>query len=405
MKLVCGEPAKLSVSEDLRRNLALFFAGVAALGIVSGLFDTSFNSFLSDSYHLAETARGLVEFPRELPGFLVAVFAGALFFLPEHRLTVLAMLVLAAGLFGLAFLSPSFWLMLLFMFLYSAGQHLFLPLQSALGLAMAQNGRPGERLGQVAAVSTAATVVGCGIVWVGTEYLHLTYRGLFAIGGVAGLIAAAFFAGLSQPEGMSRERPRLVVKRRYTVYYALNVLFGARKQVFLTFGPWLIIKILGQPVATIAKLWIVAAMLGVAVRAGLGRVIDRLGERRILMAEGATILLVCLGYALGPWLGRGALREWTAYTCYVVDQLLFAVSLARATYLYKIAAHQDDLTPTLSLAVTLDHAVSMTVPFLGGLLWAAFGYQYVFLAAAVIALVYLGVASRVRVPEKSSQSL
>lgn len=388
------------MNEAARRNLALFFAGVAAVGVSSGIFDTSFNNFLSDTYHLQAAARGVVEFPRELPGFLVAGLSGALFFLPEHRLTVVAMAVLAIGLFGLAYLAPTYALMLLFMFLYSAGQHLFLPLQNALGLAMAREGRPGERLGQVASLSTAAAVLGSGVVWIGSEYLHLTYRGLFAIAGTAGLLAVLLFLGLQAPDGISRERPRLVLKRRYGIYYALNVLFGARKQVFLTFGPWLIIKILGQPVSTIAKLWLVAAVLGVAVRALLGRAIDRLGERRILVAEGVIVVLICLGYAFGPWLGRGSVPLWSASVCYVVDQLLFAVSMARSTYLFKIAERREDVTPTLSLAVTLDHAVSMTVPFFGGLLWAAFGFQYVFLAAAALALVYLAVALRVRLPER-----
>jgi predicted MFS family arabinose efflux permease len=386
-----------------RRNLALFFAGVAATGLVSGVYDTSFNNFLLDTYHLQEAARGLVELPRELPGFLVALLSGALFFLPEHRFAVLAMLVLAAGLFGLAFLSPTFGWMLVFMFLYSSGQHLFLPLQSALGLAMAHTDRLGERLGQLSAAATAATVAGCGIVWVGSEYLHLTYRVLFALAGVAGLLAALLFAGLQQPDGMGRTRPRLVVKRRYSLYYALNILFGARKQIFLTFGPWLIIKVLGQPVSTIAKLWIAAAVLSVVVRALLGRAIDRLGERRILVAEAAITILVCLGYGLGPWLGAGPARQWSAYVAYVVDQLLFAVSMARSTYLFKIAERREDVTPTLSLGVTLDHAVAMTVPYFGGLLWAAFGFQYVFLAAAAVAALYLGVALRVRLPEKPSQ--
>lgn len=388
------------MNEAARRNLALFFAGVAAVGVSSGIFDTSFNNFLSDTYHLQAAARGVVEFPRELPGFLVAGLSGAPFFLPEHRLTVVAMAVLAIGLFGLAYLAPTYALMLLFMFLYSAGQHLFLPLQNALGLAMAREGRPGERLGQVASLSTAAAVLGSGVVWIGSEYLHLTYRGLFAVAGTAGLLAVLLFLGLQAPDGISRERPRLVVKRRYGIYYALNVLFGARKQVFLTFGPWLIIKILGQPVSTIAKLWLVAAVLGVAVRALLGRAIDRLGERRILVAEGVIVVLICLGYAFGPWLGRGSVPLWSASVCYVVDQLLFAVSMARSTYLFKIAERREDVTPTLSLAVTLDHAVSMTVPFFGGLLWAAFGFQYVFLAAAALALVYLAVALRVRLPER-----
>jgi hypothetical protein len=63
----------------------------------------------------------------------------------------------------------------------------------------------------------------------------------------------------------------------------------------------------------------------------------------------------------------------------------------------------EDLTPTLSLGVSIDHTVSMTVPFLGGLLWMYAGYPAVFGAAACIAICYLFAASFIR-DAKTTQS-
>jgi hypothetical protein len=94
------------LGEATRRNLAFFFAGIALAGTVSGITDTSFNSFLNDVYHLPDTLRGLVEFPRELPGFLVTFVYGALVLLPEHQLGVVSMLLVALGLAGLALCIP-----------------------------------------------------------------------------------------------------------------------------------------------------------------------------------------------------------------------------------------------------------------------------------------------------------
>jgi nitrate/nitrite transporter NarK len=197
----------------------------------------------------------------------------------------------------------------------------------------------------MAAATTAATLAGSGAVWLSFAVFHLRYGGVYLIGAGAAVLAALLFSGMSRPDSISPSRPRLLLRRRYTIFYLLNILYGARKQIFLTFGPWMLIKVLGQSPADIAKLWMAAATLGILVRALLGRLIDRTGERVVLVTEGIVVVLVCLGYGLGPWLWAGPARLRIAEACYVVDQLLIAVSMARTTYLYKIAERKEDLTP------------------------------------------------------------
>ncbi|MGE5599667.1 MAG: MFS transporter, partial [Bacteroidota bacterium] len=155
--------------------------------------------------------------------------------------------------------------------------------------------------------------------------------------------------------------------------------------------------VFGQPAGTIALLWIVSSILGIVFKPMVGRMIDRWGERRVLILEGLSLILVCLGYAYGdraafgvPGLGLGLV-----YACYVGDQLLFAAGMARTTYLCKIARDQRDITPTLSLGISIDHAVSIGVAGLGGLAWMRWGYQGVFLGAAVIAGLNLAAAARI----------
>jgi hypothetical protein len=88
---------------------------------------------------------------------------------------------------------------------------------------------------------------------------------------------------------------------------------------------------------------------------------------------------------------------YIAYVCYVLDNVLFACSMARATYLDKIAESKPDVHASLSVGVTIDHLVSMTIPFLGGMLWERAGFQYVFVAASCIAACNFVAASFVRV--------
>jgi predicted MFS family arabinose efflux permease len=74
------------------------------------------------------------------------------------------------------------------------------------------------------------------------------------------------------------------------------------------------------------------------------------------------------------------------YALFILDNLMFATRIARTTYLNRLVEQKSDIAPTVSLGVTMDHAVSMSVPAAGGLLWAAYGYKSVFIAASLLSV-------------------
>jgi len=383
-----------------RRQFLLFVTAVSFLGLTSGIFETSFNNFLNDTFHITARARGALEFPRELPGFLVAVFAGALFFLAEVRIAALAALITSLGLWGLALHGDRehYSFMLLSIIIWSAGAHLFMPLQSAIALSLAGGNRAGTLMGRIGSYSTLAVIGGCGIVWLGMQYLHLNYSTIFGFGAVFAVCASLLMLRM-QPFALSRRRrPRFIFRREYSLYYLLCILFGARKQVFITFGPLVLIKIFGQPASTIAKLIIVASVLGIVFRPALGWMIDNLGPRFVLMADAVLLVGVCLGYGFGGSLLPIPQARFLAYGCFVLDMLLFSMEMARSIYLDKIALSREEVAPSLTLGVSIDHAVSMSVPALGGIVWAFHGYRWVFAGAAGVALITLAAASLIRVP-------
>ena len=271
-----------------------------------------------------------------------------------------------------------------------------MPISSTVALSLAEQNNRATMMGRIGAVGLVATIVGAAIVWTGLEYVHLSYRAMFLIAMCGALVAAVFVARLRPLPRTGKGRPKLVVKRRYSLFYILCTLAGARKQIFITFGPWVLIKVFGEPAPTIAKLWIVASAIGIFVQPRLGKLIDRVGERAILMADGLILIVVCMCYGFAEHLPV-AHPVRLVYACYVLDNLLFATSIARSTYLDKIAEHQSDVHASLSLGVSIDHAVSMSIPRLGGLLWESFGYPYVFLGAAAFAVVSFTAASFVRV--------
>lgn len=366
-------------------QLRLFLVAVMLMGIAGGIFETTFNNFLSDTFDIAADSRGFLEFPRELPGFLTALFAGLLFFLPETMIGAACALCVGLGMIGISIWGASWHTMLAFMILWSTGTHLLMPVRSSVGIHLAHESRRGRRLGQIAGAGIGATLVGCGVVWIGTKYLRASHATIFMIGGLAALAAAVFFALMRLPDAHLK-RSRFVWNRRYWIYYVLALLFGARKQIFITFAPWVLVRVFKQPAYVIAQLWMAAAVLGIFVQPVLGRVIDRFGERKVLVADSLLVLSVCVGYGMSAGISDGRFALWLLYACYVGDHLLFGVNMARTTYLSKIVVRPQDLAPTLSLGITINHAVSMTVPAIGGLIWIRHGYAAVFAAAGCVAL-------------------
>lgn len=379
------------------RNLLLFLAGMALLGVSGGMMETTFNNYVADVFHLGADARGRLEFPRELPGFLTALFAGLLFFLPESHIAAYSALAVGAGMLGLALIGPDWGALLGVVTLWSIGSHLLMPIRSSITLDLADSRNRGRRLGQIAATSIAASIAGCAIVWVSMRWLKANYTVIFAAGGAAAILAALFLFAMRMPNA-HLQRPRFIWRKQYRLYYILSLLFGARKQIFITFGPWVLIRIFHQPVWIFAQLWIVAALLGIFFQPWLGKAIDRWGERRILLADSLLIFLVCLGYGFAHRLPFRPFALGLLYVCFVADNLLFGVNMARDTYLSKIVLRPDHLAPTLSLGISINHVVSMSVPALGGLLWIHYGHGSVFVATAGIALLMAVFSARIRMP-------
>jgi predicted MFS family arabinose efflux permease len=381
-----------------RRNVLLFLLAIACLGAAGSVQDSTFNNYLNDSFQMTAADRGFLEFPRESPGLLITLVVGALFFLGETHLVVLAAGLTALGLAGLGLWATSYAHMLFWLILWSTGIHLMIPVQDSIALTLSRGERRGEMLGTVGAAAALASVVGCVVVWLNFAVLRRSYGTTYVLAAVAALVASFTLSRMQPREINTRHRPTLLLRRRYWLYYLLAILFGARKQVFITFGAWVLIRVYGQPAKNIAVLLIIATTAGVLFRPLVGRLIDRLGERLVLMASGIVLFFVCLAYGYAEFLGPGAVALVVVCAAYVLDQMLFTVETARSTYLSKIAEKKSDVGATLSAGVSINHAVSIPIAMLGGRIWDAFSYHVLFAGAAGLALLITATCALVRVP-------
>ncbi len=388
----------MHAAAEKRRDFLRLLLATLFVGATSGIFLSTLNNYLAEVHEFSAEGRGWLEFPRELPGFLLIFIAGAMLIrMRESQMAAAAMLFTAAGALGLGFLSGETFLLIVFISVWSLGDHIIFAVEGPLGLKLARRGGEGHRLGQIGGARNLGTICGVGIVYLLARLLGNRYDLFYLAGAGCAVAAGLLYWRLRVGRGDPPSR-RIVFRKEYRLFYAISALFGIRKQMFIVFGSWVLVSLYGVPVSTIALLYFIAATVGVVARPLLGDVIDWLGERKVLAADEILLLVICLAYAFASDLLPAPYDLYLLYGAYIFDVVLFALRVARTTYLKKIARDPADITPTISLGITIDHVVAMTLPILSGYIWEAWGFRWVFLLAGAIALAGFFVCLRIRVP-------
>ena len=373
--------------KGVRRDYRLFLLASVLLGLGACVNASVFNNYLKDVFSLGVGQRTFLEFPRELPGFLVSLLVAGLALMGELRIAMVANVLAAAGMLALGWIPSSFILMVTSTFVYSSGQHLYMPMANSIGMGFAAEGKEGTVLGKVQSASTAAVVAGSALLLVLLRFARLSYRASFTAGAACYFAAALAFL-VVRPRHDDARPPRFVVRKEYGRFYLLSVLLGARKQLFLTFGPWMLVDLFGVDVETMTLLFFIISIIGIGAGPLIGKLTDRFGPRAVLGGEALLTIGLCVLYAFAPDLLPGGIAAIVVMACYVVDQASAAVSMSRAVYAKRLVKRPEDLSPTLSLGISIDHLVAMFLPMLGGLAWRSggnSGYRWVFLGGAVVA--------------------
>ncbi len=388
-----------SKSLSFRKDLTLFICTIAALGFAESIVNAIFNNFLNERFMLSGLNRTFLELPRESGGFLVIFASAALYFLPNRRLAMFATIVGGIGLVCMGLFSITFHWMFVWLFLFSLGQHMFMPLNTAIAMELSFEGKTGARLGQLNAIRNTAVICGSFFILIGFKWFHFTFTSSFIIAAFFYILGAILLFTM-KPGKAHPPKMHLKLHKEYRLYYWLSVLFGTRKQIFLTFAPWVLVTVYKQPTTTIATLLTIAGVSGIFFQPLLGKAVDTLGEKWVLTFEAVLLIFVCAGYGYAQNIFTPAIALIIAAACFIIDQLLMSVNMARSTYLKKIITNKDHLTPTLTMSITLDHIFSISIALIGGLIWAKFGYQAVFLGGAIIAVANFFAARMIKIPDQ-----
>ncbi len=372
---------------DWGRNLILLAAAVFILNVgFEGIYMSIYNNFIADDIGVGPRQLGLIESVRETPGFLSAFIAALTMQIPSPILAGLALLIMSVGIAAFSQIH-TVGILIFWAVFWSVGFHCWAPLQPAMVLSLTKDKGKGKRLGQIWRVRDAAALVGMGLIaLVGTQDI---LRSMFLVAG-ATIVVAALVVVLVSRKATHMEMPRLVAKKKYGLYYALSFFQGFRKQIFMTFAVFALVRVYGASVRAIARLMIINRIANLIFAPVIGRFVDRVGERKALSICYAALTAIFLGYGLVH-------SRRILYILYCLDSFIYMFSMAQTTYLNKIAP-PEDVRPTLSMGVTMNHVSSVIVPIIGGLLWETSGrYEAVFFIGAFVALVSLLVAQFINV--------
>ncbi|HCO19155.1 MFS transporter [Gudongella oleilytica] len=402
-------------TSQARIELILFFILISIVALGNGLSDSIYSNYFKEVYGVTAFQRGLIEFPRELPGILCTVVIGVLGFMGDIRVAFIAQILSLIGVTMLGLLTPSFGIMLVFLFINSMGMHLFMPLQDAIGMSLAEQDRIGRRMGQYSSVRAAFSLMAALMVFFGFRTGFFTFQEpvkiVFLISGALFTAAAVITALMSRRvniEIKSQKRRKLVFRKQYKYFYFLTVLKGVQKQIAYVYGTWIIVDLLMKKADTIALLTIAFTFVSIFFLNKLGHWMDRYGIKSMMYFDALTFIIVYLVYGGMVWgIESGALQNqgwavWTIYLLYIADRLSMQIGMVNSIYLRSIAVDKEEITSTLSMGVSLDHIISIIAAMIGGFIWTKWGSHWVFFLAALFSVGNLYVAAKVQPEEEAA---
>lgn len=371
-------------AERLHRKRGLFFIGLAvgAAGFAMAIQLGANSNFVVEEIGVSGLQQGLLETFRESCGIIALGVLAMLVGLAEPIIGAGMLLLVAVGLSSYAAVPDYLWLVAASL-VWSQGLHVWMPLPNSMTLALAEPGKAGRRLGQVHAAGAAGMAVGLLAAYLLHVSLKVQIRPLYVMAGGAALLGAC--ACLAIPRKIKTPRPRFVFRRKYALYYLLCFLEGWRKQIFVAFAGYLLVRYYDVKLETMLLLWLAIQSISYLAAPPVGRIIDRIGERRVLMFYFACLTVFFVGYAFIK-------NRYVLYGLYVIDSAYFVLAMALTTYVNKIAPKSEH-TATLSMGVAMNHIAAVTMPLVGGLLWKYCGYQWTFLIGAAAAAASIPVAA------------
>ncbi|MEJ2030522.1 MAG: MFS transporter, partial [Maritimibacter sp.] len=247
-----------------------------------------------------------------------------------------------------------------------------------------------------------ASLLAYGLLVATWKSFDLSYNFVYlTAGGIS--LALVLFAWLAYPnfESPDPQLKKFVLRRRYWLYYALQAMAGARRQIFTVFAAFMMVERFGFEVHEVTALFIANFVANMIFAPLMGRAVGKWGERNALAFEYIGLIVIFLAYGGIYYFGWGVVL---AASLYVIDHLFFSLAFALKTYFQKIA-DPGDIAPTAAVAFTINHIAAVILPALLGYLWVTSPGAVFGLAACMAGISLLLALLIPRHPEKGNETV
>ena len=331
------------------------------MSLVFSVWQVLLNNFVIERALFTGAEIGILQSLREVPGFLAFTAIFILILIREQSFALLSLAILCVGVAITGFY-PGVLGLYLTTVLMSIGFHYFETINQSLTLQWIDKKETASFLGKALAWRSAAALSGYASIWIVMTWLKLDYVWMYALIGCLGLIMVItitlYFPKFEVGEVQHK---KLILRKKYWLYYLLTFFSGARRQIFMVFAGFMMVEKFGYSVSEITALFLINYVVNLLFAPSIGRFIGRIGERNALTIEYIGLILIFVSYALVE-------QSEIAAALYVIDHLLFAMAIAIKTYFQKIADGKD-IAATMSVSFTINHIAAVVIPALLGLLW------------------------------------
>ncbi len=384
-----------------RRPTALLVVMAAAMPLAFSTWNALLNNFVIERVGFDGIDIGWLQSVREIPGFLAVGVIALLMFMREQVLGLVALMMLAVAVMITARF-PSFEGLLVTTMISSIGFHYYETVNQSLQLQWIPKDKAPQVLGWIVAAGSAASLTAYGVLVIGWKAFDWSYNAVYlAGGGATAVIVVICWLLYPQFESPHVQHKTMILRRRYWLYYALQFMAGARRQIFVVFAAFMMVEHFGFKVNEVTALFLINYIANMVFAPLMGKAIGKIGERFALMFEYTGLVLVFAAYGGIYYFGWGVV---VGAALYVIDHLMFALAFALKTYFQKIADPKD-IAPTAAVAFTINHIAAVFLPVSLGYLWVT-SPGMVFVLAAGMALTSLLLALMIpRHPEPGRETV
>lgn len=393
--------SNLSSLSKWRRPEALLILMAIALPLAFSVWSALLNNFVVEIIRFDGLDIGLLHTIREIPGFLAVGVISILLFFREQTLALLMLCVLGLATAVTAWF-PFLSGILTITLLSSIGFHFFETVNQSLQLQWFSKKEAPRKLGKLMAIGSAATLIAYTFLVLGWDKLNLSFNSAYMIAGFScfslAVLGYLIFPNFEAPIPQTK---KMVLRKRYWLYYFLQFMSGARRQIFVVFAGFMMVERFGLDVQQLTTIYLINLLFNIALAPLLGRAVARYGERKALAVEYFGLSLVFFAYGGIYLFGWGV---FIATLLYLLDHLFFALALAIKTYFQKIADPQD-IAATAAVAFTINHIAAIFLPLGLGFLWLASPFL-VFCTAGTLSVISFALALLIpRHPVKGNETI